>query len=540
VVSNTYLPQMVLDSVSGNNTYVYNTDYDAAGRVTLRELGASGGLSIIKNAYAYFDWSLLNGQGRLQNIHSYKGASDLQNLTYTYDANGNIKTIVDAQNSNQKQCFLYDSLDRLTRGTTQLSDTFCQAQDIGNGVYDESYVYNYTTGNLSSKGGNTLLYEDTSHKHAVTKLGSNDTYTYDANGNQITHTYSEGSYTFSYDAENHLVSINGSLTATFIYDGDGNRVKGTVAGTTTAYLGEYFEWTGSTSTMRSYYFEGSVRVAMRSGSTLRFLLGDHLGSTSITTDSSGIVGSTILYTPWGGRRFVSGSIPTNYQYTDQRIESNWGVYFYGARWYDPALGRFTSPDTVTPTEQGVQAWDRFAYVNNSPVKYADPTGHKMVCDPEDPNCNQEARHKNEPNSEEAPFDANLGGNNENIEDDHPNELNFIENILADERTPVVTSAINVLTTDIAFISSTTLPTPLAPFSGVIVVTSYLVGRGASVVNLVSTAYQYRHSLNGVTKTDVIISSATMIVSAMPIAQLQVANHISFVYTLLRYLGAPSP
>ncbi len=50
--------------------------------------------------------------------------------------------------------------------------------------------------------------------------------------------------------------------------------------------------------------------------------------------------------------------------------------FYNARWYDPALGRFAQADTLIPQQsQGVQAWDRYAYVNNNPLRYNDPSGH---------------------------------------------------------------------------------------------------------------------------------------------------------------------
>jgi RHS repeat-associated protein len=54
-------------------------------------------------------------------------------------------------------------------------------------------------------------------------------------------------------------------------------------------------------------------------------------------------------------------------------------------WYiiciDPYLGRFSSPDSIIPEQsQGTQAWDRFAYSNNNPVRYTDPSGH-CISDP---------------------------------------------------------------------------------------------------------------------------------------------------------------
>lgn len=56
-----------------------------------------------------------------------------------------------------------------------------------------------------------------------------------------------------------------------------------------------------------------------------------------------------------------------------------GLMFYNARFYDPALGRFTSADTIIPG--GVQGLDRYAYVNNSPINYVDPSGHDpWYCD----------------------------------------------------------------------------------------------------------------------------------------------------------------
>ena len=127
-------------------------------------------------------------------------------------------------------------------------------------------------------------------------------------------------------------------------------------------------------------------MALRKGDgTLYFLLTDHLGSTAITATSGGGFSAELRYYPWGGTRYTSGTTPTSYRYTGQR-EAEVGLYYYGARFYDPQLGRFISTDTIIPQQQGTQAWDRYAYVNNSPIKYTDPSGHSVDCAIGEENC----------------------------------------------------------------------------------------------------------------------------------------------------------
>lgn len=75
-----------------------------------------------------------------------------------------------------------------------------------------------------------------------------------------------------------------------------------------------------------------------------------------------------------------------YQYTGQAsymddpttsgTTEGFGLMFYNARWYDPYITQFSQPDSIVPTStQGTQAWDRYAYSNNNPIKYTDPSGH---------------------------------------------------------------------------------------------------------------------------------------------------------------------
>ena len=200
-------------------------------------------------------------------------------------------------------------------------------------LFHESYAYYTASRNLSSKAGVTYIYGDANHKHAVTSF-SNNTYGYDNNGNMTSRNIGGTVFTLAYDAENHLTGVSGDATATFVYDGDGKQVKATVGGVTTIYIGDYLEWSGSTSTRVSYYgvyAEGNrsangARIAMRVGNTRYWLFGDHpsaslrtsLGSTAITANSStGALIGELRYKAWGETRYSSGTTYTNRRYTGQ-------------------------------------------------------------------------------------------------------------------------------------------------------------------------------------------------------------------------------
>jgi RHS repeat-associated protein len=156
-------------------------------------------------------------------------------------------------------------------------------------------------------------------------------------------------------------------------------VQATVNGVTTQFVGSHVEWQSSTTDMVRYYYAGSVRVAMRTGDDgLVWLVGDHLGSTSIAvTDASGAT-ERQGYKAWGETRF--GSLPTKYQYTGLRNEPELGMYYYGARWYDTYLNRWAQPDSIIPDNYNPLDWDRYSYVQNNPLKYTDPSGHQICRD----------------------------------------------------------------------------------------------------------------------------------------------------------------
>lgn len=96
------------------------------------------------------------------------------------------------------------------------------------------------------------------------------------------------------------------------------------------------------------------------------------------TFANGNVVSETRYKAWGEVRYSSAYAPTNYTYTGQYSNmDDFGLMFYNARWYDPALGRFAQADSIIPS--GVQGLDRYAYTRNNPMKYIDASGHQEAC-----------------------------------------------------------------------------------------------------------------------------------------------------------------
>jgi RHS repeat-associated protein len=97
--------------------------------------------------------------------------------------------------------------------------------------------------------------------------------------------------------------------------------------------------------------------------------------------------------PWGEQRYPTGAptLPTRRQFTGQINDSEIGLYFYNARYYSSAIGRFLSADTIVPDPNDPQQLNRYAYGLNNPVKYTDPTGHDVDCGNGDSQCKSDQK-----------------------------------------------------------------------------------------------------------------------------------------------------
>ena len=319
------------------------------------------------------------------------GHTDLALLRYDYDEAGNITQLKDQKNANQVQCFEYDDLYRLKRawisdddtGTT--NDCADGYQATGTGWYDRSYNYD-PLGNVDSwenhLNNNTYdyTYAQTGNAglHAATALtgAGGGSFGYDQNGNQ---TSRPGGDTLVFDAANRLASYTTpTKTTTFAYDADGARIVRDEGATETIYVGGIYETDGTEK--RSYYsFAGQVvayRLQASSTDERYYLISDHLGTNAHQITYSDSSRSSQYYLPFGGSRGVSGGgLDTDRTYTGQvSDETLTGLMFYNARYYDPLLRRFISPDTIVPDPGNPQDLNRYSYVRNNPVRYNDPTG----------------------------------------------------------------------------------------------------------------------------------------------------------------------
>ena len=349
--------------------------------------------------------------GRLVTLQAGPGGAPgaVQNQRYHYDNLGRLdQRQDDTVGVGTSETFSHDSLNRLVAANLTAP---------GTGTQTTSAAFN-AIGNLVNKSGvGTYAYNASGpasvRPHAVGGVSGtvngvvNPGYGYDANGNMLT----DGARSFAWTSFNMPATLTkaaqagspGAGSATFLYGPEHQRVKQTwVDGAktlTTVYLSEpLFEKEVNTQTglteFKHYVRVGSSIVAMhtrRSNATeeVRYLIPDHLGSTSVVTDAAGAVIDRQAFDPWGDRRVASGAAagaadPTNliqptsttrgFTGHEQLDQGSMGLTHMNGRVYDPTLGRFISADPNVQAPFSSQSFNRYSYLWNAPLSGADPSG----------------------------------------------------------------------------------------------------------------------------------------------------------------------
>lgn len=199
-------------------------------------------------------------------------------------------------------------------------------------------------------------------------------YAYDGAGNM---TQDASGLVYNFDAENRLTRATGMSGGpyTYTYDGSSRRVEKSNGVTGTLYWGGLAETDLSGNITSEYVFFAGRRIARRDASgNVFFYNADSLGSTRTVTDANGNICYDAEFTPYGTEFIHANSCSQNYKFTGYERDSESGLDYAEARYYNQRIGRFMSVDPMAGDIRDPQTLNRYAYVRNNPVNLTDPSG----------------------------------------------------------------------------------------------------------------------------------------------------------------------
>ncbi|MBI5756419.1 MAG: Ig-like domain-containing protein, partial [Nitrospirae bacterium] len=318
---------------------------------------------------------------------------------YGYDANGNIlaENLYGANPAGSPETtrYSYDDVDRMTR-----------VQYPSGASID--YTYDAVGNRISENGVDPLdgvspiqrSYTYNAFNQLVTVAdvinpGKNIAFEYDLNGNLTRRTTAGISIDYTYDIRDQLARVADSSTGTLsVYDYDYNRmrVKKMAGGSETRYLYdgsslimEYEGALGNAALVRYNYGMGirgdgllSLNDLMAGSSNpmqIQYYASDILGSVTNTTDGNGDLHASYRYDAWGNIISSTGASVNSKTFTGHYLDRETGLYYFGARYYDPTLGRFISQDPLMGSPNAPQSLHRYLYANDNPVRFTDLEGY---------------------------------------------------------------------------------------------------------------------------------------------------------------------
>ncbi|MFJ3926557.1 polymorphic toxin-type HINT domain-containing protein [Streptomyces sp. NPDC090022] len=337
----------------------------------------------------------------------------INDTSYEYDAVGNILKVSDKESATavpDVQCFAYDYMRRMNEAWTATDDCAAQPNASGPGSkpqvggvnpYWSSYSFDaagnrtkevqhsptgdftkdvtrtYTYGTPGQPGANGLRKVDTTGPGG----SRTESYTYDAAGNTRTRTIQGDTQTLDWNESGQLEKVTkGTDTTSFVYDAGGNRlIKRDATGTTLYLPGTEVKLTAAGKLEGTRYYAhpaGPVMVkTVKDGVTsTSYLMSDKNGTATTSVEASTGAVTRRKFTPYGEVRGATPSVwPGKKGFVGGDIDESIGTVHLGAREYDPATGRFLSVDPIVDYNEPKQQ-NPYAYANNSPVTFSDPSG----------------------------------------------------------------------------------------------------------------------------------------------------------------------
>ncbi|KUG03154.1 hypothetical protein ASZ90_019494 [hydrocarbon metagenome] len=303
---------------------------------------------------------------RLTVLDHVYGENSFVSFSYFLDNMGNPLSITDQDGGTTE--YSYDDVYQLIEADYPDHDTVSYTYDaVGNRTSANNIDYTYNDANQLIDVDGTL-------------------YSYDDNGCLT----SAGNKDYSYDCQNRLAEIDdGTNLINFFYDGDGNRIRETVAGAVYKTTEFVYDINFDISRLiaeaddqgKEYNYIYGNRLLERSGTDgLIFYHQDGLGSTSVVSSVYGEIVLEYDYDAFGNLWDTSGSEYNPMQFTGEYFDETGGLLYLRARYYDPNIGRFISPDSYTGELTDPLSQNLYVYCGNNPVANTDPNGHITVCE----------------------------------------------------------------------------------------------------------------------------------------------------------------
>ena len=400
-----YDSEMRVTKVKENGDETASYTYDANGNKASETL-ANG----VVSTYTY------NGCNKITSLVTKSGNSTISEYEYSYYLDGSDACKVRSENGIiETTNYEYDGLKRLTEEavtTGNSTDTYAyEYDDYGNRVqmtatgseeYETVYSYNDAEGNYTALlqeevktiegDSDTTANELASSPMDLTSAASEDSgvettvYIYDANGNQITKTTDDKTETYTYDGLNQLIGFtDGETVASYAYNVDGLRIKKTVDDKTIHHVwdgsqqiiadvvdNEFYEancYLRGTNLVATYNYQNGVK----SGYT--YYTQNAHGDVVNLTDETGAVTKSYTYDAFGVEQNIDDADDNAFRYCGEYYDSESGTIYLRARYYDPAIGRFISRDSVTGENTDPLSLNLYTYCHNNPIIGIDPSGH---------------------------------------------------------------------------------------------------------------------------------------------------------------------
>ncbi|MDE5916809.1 MAG: RHS repeat-associated core domain-containing protein, partial [Oscillospiraceae bacterium] len=365
---------------SGEETVTYT--YDANGNKKSETL-ANG----VVSAYTY------NNNNKVTGITNRNGNSTISGYEYSYYLDGSDACKIRKENGIiEKTSYEYDGLKRLTEESVRVGNNTTESysyeyDDYGNrskmtATGTEDYVTEYSYNNAQGKY-TALLQKEVKkvQKENPLDLTSNvkqTVYTYDSNGNQIKKTAEGKTETYTYDGLNQLIGYtDGETTASYEYNLNGLRYEKTVDGQTINHV-----WDGNQQVIADVidnqfyeadcYIRGTNLVAKYNfwngkKSAYTYYTQNAHGDVVNLTDKDGKVTKSYKYDAFGVEKNIDKNDTNAFRYCGEYYDTESGTIYLRARYYDPAIGRFISRDTVTGNNIDPLSLNLYTYCLNNPV-----------------------------------------------------------------------------------------------------------------------------------------------------------------------------